>query len=632
MISAKNFFHTPRGIFALLLTAGILLRAEYLREFSASPLFGFALGADVSEYWARAQGFLNGSWTTAPPDIHAPLYSLFLAAECFLTGSSIPLIRGIQLLLGVLVWVFFYFFLRKKICPPESRMPEWIFAGAMLYIPMIFFQAELVSESLLLLLLPLLVCCMMQLDLRPENDRKSLFTAAAGGALAGLAILTHPMTLLYWALQSLVLILQKHRLRALLFAGTAVALILPVSICRSLEAGRPVLVQSNSAFNLYLGNHAGSDGTCSLRPGAAWKEFHRQARLLAEERNCPQDRIHLENTLAFFRQEPLQAAALLLKKALLVWTTEELPAGADAPPVYGWTPLIRFGAPFARALLLGLALAGLYPVLADEKLRKRWLVLLLLTGAFYGAQILFVTSGRYRLAMIPGLIVLAAAFVQWHPRKYQEKILSAAGASLLLLWASLLTPSIRGVAESRTLFAEALYRQGRPEAVKFLLRDTVENSNDPARDMCLLGMAEAMTGNRQEAERLFQMAAQAAPAEAEGLMNLGILRSEAGRPAEAEKLLLQARQREPDHAGTLYNLALVLEKMKRYPEAEKELQTLLRLSPADARAWNALGRVQFCRRDLAGAEKAFRRALSLNPRSPGLKRNLEIVLKENQSR
>ena len=632
MITVKSFFKSRQGVFTLLLTAGILLRMEYLREFAGSPLFAFALGADVSEYWERAQAFLNGSWKVAPPDIHAPLYSLFLALESLLTGGSIPVIRGLQLFLGVLTWSGLYLFLRRRHCPPASSVPEWVFAGGMLYTPLIFFQAELVSESLLLLLLPPVLCCISALAERQEDDLKSMGLAAAGGLLTGLAIITHPMTLFYWGLQSLVLLLNKPRLRAGIYLAAGLLVLLPVSIARSLEAGRPVLVQSNSAFNLYLGNNAKADGTCYLRPGTEWKKLHRQARIEAEMRNCPQDRIHLERTYHFIRTSPLKEAGLMLKKALLVWTPGELPSGADAPPVFGWTPLIRVTAPFLQVILLALAAAGLYPVLRDREKRQRWMPFLLMTAAFYAGQILFVTSGRYRLAMLPGLFVLAANFLTWRPRRYGDKLLSAGGAALLVGLAAFTAPAINGLAESRTLFAEALFRQGRPEAVKFLLSGRTGESNDPARDLNMLGMAEAQTGNRSEAVRLFQKAAEIAPDEAEGLMNLAILHSEAGELTQAESLLRQAQKREWDHPGTLYNLALVLEKMKRYPEAAELLLILAVRTPADTKVLNAWGRVSFLQGDLDLAELCFRSALELNPNNRGIQKNLDIVRKQQKAR
>ena len=608
------------AVFAALLAFGVLLRIEYLREFSTSPLFGFALGADVSEYYERAQAILNGVFSSASPDIHAPLYSWFLALELFLTGGSAAAVRSLQLALNLLAWCGFYFLLRRK---STGRTPELVFGMAMLYLPLVFFQAEFVSEFLLIPLLIGSVSCTMAADDR--TDRRGDGLAAAGGVLAGLACITHPTTLLYLVLQTGLFAWSKKWRRVAVYAVCALVCILPVSVARSLEAGRPVLVQSNSAFNFWLGNSGNADGTCWLRPGARWKKFHGAAAAEAARTGTTKDAVFLRRTLEFYAARPLSAAKLFVRKALLVFAPGELPAGADAAPVFGWTPLMRYGAPFCTVLVLATGLAGLPILLRDEEKRKRYAPLLLLTGAFGLAQILFVTSGRYRLPMLPGLFVAAAIFWQWKPRPAWRKLVPAGAACLIVAASVWQTPRRDHTAECRTLFAEAMHRLKRPDAVAALLRGHAATSNDPARDLCLLALAERALGRPDEAERLLQEAAKIAPAEAEALMDLGILRSESGRLAEAEAFFREAEKREPDHAGTLYNHALVLEKMRRYPEAEKRLQLLVRLDPAHQQGWNTLGRVFFMQKRLAEAEDAFAHAVRLAPDNAGFRRNLDLA-------
>lgn len=607
-------------IFACLFGLGVLLRFEYLREFASSPLFGFALGADVSEYYERAQAILHGVFSTASPDIHAPLYSFFLALELLLTGDSVAAGRGVQLALNLLAWCGFYFFLRRR---SIGRTPELVFGMAMLYLPLIFFQAELVSEALLIPLLLGSVSCVMAADDR--DDRRGAILTAAGGVLTGLACITHPTMLLYFVLQTGLFAWAKKWRRAAVYAVCALVCILPVSVARSLEAGRPVLVQSNSAFNFWLGNSGNADGTCWLRPGAEWKKFHSAAAAEAARTGTTKDAVFLRRTLEFYAARPLSAAKLFVRKALLVFAPGELPAGADAAPIFGWTPLMRYGAPFCTVLVLVLGLAGLPLLLRDEEKRKRYAPLLLLTGAYYLAQVLFVTSGRYRLPMLPGLFFAAAVFWQWRPRPAWRKLVPAGAACLIVAAAAMWAPGRNHTAECRTLFAEAMHRLNRPDAVAALLRGHAATSNDPARDLCLLALAERALGRPDEAEKLLREAAKIAPAEAEALMNLGILRSESGRLAEAEAFFREAERREPDHAGTLYNYALVLEKLRKYPEAEKRLQLLVRLDPAHKQGWNTLGRVLFMQKRLAEAEAAFAHAVALAPDNAGFRRNLDLT-------
>ena len=58
--SAAAVSKRERIVFWSLLGAGALLRIWYLWDYSGSPLFDLPLGADVTEYFARAQGFLTG--------------------------------------------------------------------------------------------------------------------------------------------------------------------------------------------------------------------------------------------------------------------------------------------------------------------------------------------------------------------------------------------------------------------------------------------------------------------------------------------------------------------------------------------------------------------------------------------
>ena len=631
MTSTPPAGRVRNAVFAGLLTLGVLLRVEYLREFAPSPLFGFALGADVSEYFARAQAVANGIFRTVRPDIHAPLYSYFLALELLVTGGNIPVVRGLQVALNLLVWCGFYLFLRRR---NAARTPDWtpeiVFGAGALYLPLIFFQAEFVSESLLLpLLLGAAVCVTAARD---RADRAGSGLAALGGLLTGLACVTHPTALLYAVLQCAVCAMRKPRRNAAFFALAVLVCVVPVSVSRSREAGRPVLVQSNGAFNFWLGNDGNADGTCRLRPGAEWKKFHGAAAAEAESAGTTKDAVFLRWTMQYYTAHPLSVVRLFARKALLVFAPGELPAGADAAPIFGWTPLMRYGAPFCAALVFVLGLAGLPGCLRDTERRREYGPILLIAGAFYLAQILFVTSGRYRLPMLPGLFCTTAFFLVWRPRPLWRKIAPPVVAGAIVFGAGLIAPGMDGTAESRTLFAEAMHRRNRPDAVAALLRGKIKTSNDPARDACLLALAERALGRPDEAEKLLRYAARTAPDEAEALMDLGILRSEAGRFAEAEAFFAEAEKREPDHTGVLYNYALLLEKARRYPEAEKRLVFLLELDPAHRQGWNTLGRVYFMQGQLTEAEAAFASALELAPNDPGIRRNLELVRRARRER
>ncbi len=629
MKDRENLLRNRPLIFAGLLLAGILLRGEYLREFASSPLFDLALGADVSEYHARASDILMRGFLAPVYEIHAPLYSWFLALAYWITGHAIPLVRGIQLLINLLAWSGFYFFLRKR-CRYSDWTPEWMFAGAMVFLPAVFFQAELLSESLLLPLLLGAVSCVMALDDRENEDRKSRSLAGSAGLLTGLAVITHPITLLYFCFQAFDFLRRSKGPRFFIYCALALLVILPVSWIRSARAGRFVLVQNNSALNLYIGNHEQADGTCCIRPGIAWKELHRNAEEEARCSGTTKDAVFFRKVLQFAAAHPLQMLQRMGRKILQVWAPQNLPAGADASPIFGWTLLMRFGGPFTGAVILLLGLAGLWPVLREWESREEYRALLVLFAGFYLAQILFVTSGRYRLPMLPALLVFGGCFLQWMPAHRRQAIPAAAAAALVIAAGGLISPRLNAEPECRTLFAEALLQKKKPEKVLELLEGKMKEAADPARDLCIAGLACRQQGNDSRAIRYFRAAADASPQEAEALMDLAILYSDRRQYSMSEACFSAALKRDRDHTDVLFNYALMLEKRRHFRRESEILERLLKLEPRHPQGWNTLGRLAFYQHDLDKAEDCFERALELCPRNSGFRKNLELVRRKQK--
>ncbi|MGE4563328.1 MAG: tetratricopeptide repeat protein [Victivallaceae bacterium] len=602
--------------FWILLGAGVLLRAEYLREFAASPLFGLALGPDIAEYYQRSQEILAGAWFNPLPEIHAPLYSWVLASLLWL-HASIPLIRAAQLALNVVAWVFFYRFLRRRV-EPDSSIPEWTFGWAMFYTPLIFHQAELVSESVLTVFILGLIWCVSVAE-----EKRSWRCGAAGGVFAALAILTHPVVLLPVAAEALYLFFfAKLRRPALVFALTAAVLIAPFSIYQSMLAGRPVPVQANSAFNLYLGNHEGADGSCMLRPGRAWTTFHRAAAAEAESRGISVDRLHAGKVIDFWTGHPFQALALFGRKALITFSPSELPAGADTPAIVNFTPVLSISGVALAAILMVTALTGI-GVMARRREFGQWHHFLIWGGAIWAMQILTVCSGRYRISLLPVLFVLSAYAIT---RFVLRDGFALGGAAIAVGLGCLLSPRAeRFTPETRSLYAEALYRQRRYAEAAARLALFWRDSNDPARDGNMLGRISYEIGNRGGAAAVYHVVAAAVPESGEALMNLGTLAAEEGDAAGAKRYYEAALARDPDLTDAVYNLALLAERGGDAATAEKLYLRILSRKPSHRPSLNALGVLAYNRGDDDAAELFFANALLLDPGHPGLRRNLEAV-------
>ena len=601
----------------LLLIAGLLLRTVYLYEYASLINFDVPVGPDVNEYDQRAREILSGRLFPAVPDIHAPLYPLFLALCYLLSGLSIPPVRAGQLLLNFLCWPALERLLFRQGVPFAVRMV--FLALGMLYVIPVFHQAELISESLLL---PLLTVALWMLELAATefDPLKRNIRAGAAGIAAGLAADTHPLPLTFAAAVFLYGLCRKARKEALVFLAGVFLIVLPVAGIKTLHYGKLTGIQQNGGFNFWLGNSPDATGGCRLRPGPLWRKLHKDAETEALRRGVSADRIWIGRTLRFWRSDPVKGIYLFLKKAVMVWYPAELPAGADPGALLYRTKIMRGGA-FTAPLILFFALWGI--LYTAKKKEPVPVPLQLLAAALYAGQILTVTSGRYRLAMLPAILFFSACgLVSFDWKKYFYLPLL-----VLFLALPLITGSFsRGGYEAAALTGEAAWRKGDAKRALRDLSFARKGYYDPARISNQIGMLLERHGDFAGAERAYREAAAGDPDAMESWMNLANLSARfPRRHAEAQKFYAEALRRAPNSAVLHYNHAVFLNGRGKLREAEKELLTALACDNTCHRAYNLLGVIALRSGRPEVAEKCFAAALALAPEETGYKKNLEIT-------
>ncbi len=602
--------------FTLLALFGLALRISYWFAASGSVLFDQAIGPDVAEYHDRALEILSGWWL--PPgggaDIHAPLYSWHLAFWYWITGGSIPAVRMLQLLLNWGAWLGFFLLLRQL--PGVPRVAAWsAFALSMILAVPLFHQGQLISESLLIPILIGVLWCLYRGEAAAGRARSGWFGGA--GMLAGAAVITHPMSLLFVAAETGCFLLRRRWRAAAVFAAGALLLVGPVSAVNSFRAGRFVPVQANSAFNFWLGNNPRATGGCYVRSGEPWLKLHAEAEGRAEQAGCPVDRIWLGDALRFWREEPFRALMLWCRKAALVWYPLELPSGSDPAFLMRETPHVFFGGILTLPLLV-YALVGIW-IAARNRLGV-YRHFYLLGGAFYLAQIVTVTSGRYRLPMLPAVLVLAGiaiAAIDW--RKWSgwlpPPLLMAVNFALLL--------PVGGRYEAASLLGEAEYRRGNFEHAAELLRYAGQHLRDPGRFGNLLGEIAWRQGDLAGAEREFREVLRLRKGNAAAAMNLAaLLESDPARRGECRELYRQAFEWNPDSSNLHFNYGRFLAGGGDWAAAEPYFRRATELDPLHGPAWNALGVAAMYRNAPGEAVVFFERALAGAPERREWLRNL----------
>jgi Flp pilus assembly protein TadD len=655
-----NFKQYRLFIILALVTLAVIFRFVYLGQFFTSPLFTIPLGPDVEEYDSWARQILAGKiiWDSVP--IHAPLYSYFLASIYSLFSLNLYAVRAFQELLGLSLVFPVYFVVEhltrsdKKIFGVnDSLLPCFFFALWALYPPFIYYQAELISEALLLPLLSLAIYFLYlaeddyQVSVSGQalsNNHKPypLFWFSLAGFFMGMAVVTHPASLIFLVLEMVYLlyrIIQETRSNGFKKSGWerivflmvfALLWILPVSLYNSSIEKQPVLVQKNSGFNLYLGNNPEADGTCYLRPGPAWDKFHAEAENAALEKNMSKDKYLTSKTFEFYWNEPLTALKLFLTKAVYVWNYRELPSGADVGS-------LRFFAQFQAftwwsfGVLGVLSLCGLIFGLSRMEFIRRYRHFLILMLAFFMVQVVFVTSARYRLAMLPGMFLTAAFTLNLIVGKIKNfRFIS--GLIIAMLVCSMLvfmpSPSVKvklEEAEACSIMGEAFMKRGMyPEAQSYI-RKALTLQNDWSRNYDLYGTILGAQGINDGALAMFQKAAELDPKSWYSLMNIGILYSRMGKPEKADEYFKKALELNSEASELYYNLAYFQYKYRKVDAAEQNFLRALQLNPANRQCLNAMGFMMMMKHKFSDAVKYFYKAHTLEPLNSQIMVNLSAA-------
>ena len=623
-----------------LIIAGAGLRFRYLWDFAGSPLYALAIGADVREYYLRAHEIANGVFFPVSPDIHAPVYSCFLALLTKL-GCGVPAVRAAQLFLNFGAWIAFYLLLKRENRPPKIRLT---FLGvAMLFPAAIFYQAELVSESLLVPLAAGFFWARRLADEARTAARRRGRLAGAGLALAAMN-LTHPMTLLFDVAEvGRELALRKYR-RAALLAAVPIAVVGGFCAAQSLHYRQLCGIQANTGFNLYLGNNPDANGGCYLRPGKRWRKIHREAEQEAEKRGISPDAVFRERAARFWLRHPGKALRLWGNKALKVFSPSELASGSDLPPIFYFSGTMFAGVVLTPALFL-LAAFGLWRIFRTRA-GAECIHYLLLFFSMYLAQIVTVTSGRYRMLML----VPAALFAGVGMRDFRWRRYWWVFPPVIIVCAAFNVTNYGQMRpETALLYAEAALKNDDPRQAAALAAFALRSREDPdtAHGWELRGAAaerlsrialeasreaetrkdrEAAAGSRDEvrrqidlAEKYYSKMVEAEPTFYRGPMHLAVLAEERGDDDPtgkwydlAETRYREALKLEPRAADLCYNYARFRFRTGR-PCADA-VRSALRAAPASPRAWNLAGLSALAHdKDLRYAAECFWRAAELEP-------------------
>jgi len=606
---------------AVILLIGLSLRVSYLYEIVKSPDFTVPMvNAAYHDYWAR--GLATGDWSVpdnrndpevrSTPYLRPPGYFYFLALVYLLSGSSFLAVRIVQMGLGLVNCVLAYILGRSLF----GRAVGLILAGLMsVYWIFIFFEGELLAPVLVIFC----ILCFMNI-LCLWTVKFTYLRGIAAGIFCGLFALLRPNILLFvpvvllWAWWLACRRNNRRRFRtvAIGFLVSTAVIIAPVTLRNYLVADDFVLICSNAGVTFYSGNNEESDCVNSRIPGLQqlagmdrWGcfDYPKIIRGVSRAVGRPMKYSEVSSYFAkkavhFIYEHPMKALRLTAKKALLFWGPAEIPNNKELTYEKQQSVTLRYIPGFP--VFVSAAFVGLLQLIFNLKIRpikkepfsievrrqfEMSLLIILFIGTYFISSLPFVISARYRVPIIPFLL-LFGAYGLYGIGQYLCRKDFRGTAFWAVIW----------------IFLYAL-----------ATRQFVPYAGNPARGYYYRARAYLAKGQIDLAIKEYHKALQVVPASAWVNYYLAGALMRKGNLSEAAEYYYGALRLKPDFLTARYNLGITLHQQGKFDEAISQWTEVIRLYPSHADAHNYLGLAFYKLGDINKAVKHWTRTLDLEP-------------------
>ncbi|HLY09143.1 MAG TPA: tetratricopeptide repeat protein [Planctomycetota bacterium] len=569
------------GLIAVL-SGAFAVRLLLILSLRGQPYFETPI-VDSAAYDSWASEIARGNFWGDRAFYQDPLYPYGLGLFYKILGRNLLWVRIVQALLGTAgLWMLFEAARRSFDYPTAMAA---LVLGA-LYKTFIFYDAALLKEFLGVIA--------VEGALLAWSLDKSWKWAAFGTAL-GLGVLVRANLLLLVVATALFLFVTRERKSAGLVVAGAVLCILPVTIRNAVVAHDFVLTTSQFGPNLYTGNNP-ENTTGRYQPPsfliAGGPEFEESGFRAEAERiegrplkASEVDRFWRSRAIDYIFSHGGTFLGVTLRRLLMLTNAFEVPDNYNIPFMARFTwvlnaPLFTFG-----YFVAPLAAAGLWLSWAD---RRRLALLYLLLGTYVASILFFFVFDRYRLPILPLLMLFAAHAVVTAVRtRSVPKPAWIVFLATLVLVNIPLPASIGGYRDFRTAhYNLGVYYAGQERPAEAAAEFESAARLQPAflqnpTFVWKLAQAYEAAGQAPQALEHYREAVRLDPSSAEAAARTGRLYFQEGMYERASEFLAEALRRDPrfpDAAGTL---AESLRRQRRFDAALESLEGPVDRAPKD---------------------------------------------------
>ncbi|NIM97448.1 MAG: tetratricopeptide repeat protein [candidate division Zixibacteria bacterium] len=424
---------TRNDLFLAIVIFGLAFAVKliYLAQIESSLPFFSTPTLDELYHDTWAQQIASGDWAGNEPFFRAPLYVYLLALMYKVFGHSLLLPRLFQMVLGSLSCVL-VFFIAKKLFNGTVAILSAIMAC--FYAMLIFYDLQLLITSLLVFVDLVIIGLLIRAGEKPKSLNWLLCGLVLGlSAIARPNILAFVPFILIWMFFQFKTALRTRAILtrwAILCAGVLL-MIAPVGLRNYLVGKDLVLIAWQGGMNFYLGNNPDATGytAASASIGRDLTGGIERTRTVAEQevgRKLKPSEISgfwYKKGVDFILSQPLDWLKLMGKKTVYFWKGYEISNTQNVYTHKEFSPLFDLllgsGVVYLPFGLIGpLSIMGL---LVSLKNPRKYLLLYLFILSYSASIIVFFVCSRFRMPVIPLLLMFSSFFLWWLFRKIKSK-------------------------------------------------------------------------------------------------------------------------------------------------------------------------------------------------------------------
>jgi len=583
-----NYFdESETKILFWILFVGFLLRLLFVIETQNSP-FIQNLFSDSKIYNNYAVNIVqSNNWIGDKVFFMSPVYPYFLAVTYKIFGQSLYVVRLIQIFVSSLT-ILIAFLIGRKLF---SKFAGYLSAGMFsVYSTLIFYSGIILSETLQVFVSSLLILFLIS-DFKDAS--KKWFVV---GIFLGILALFRANILLFGFILFFYQVYKLFKNKdnsdfsfksVSLFLLGMIIIIAPITLRNYIVEKDFVLLTSNGGINFYIGNNANSIGVF-VTP----KDFNFSTDMAGEkfaEKFAQRDLSPSEASsywygqgFQFIKENPGAAAYLFLNKILLFFLPEENPQSSSMDEEF-------FRENYSRILQLPMlsfsiiSILFIFGIILMWKQRAKYFLIYMFIFSYLIASIIFFVNGRFRLALLPVIIPVAAFSISTVFESFAKKEFSGLKIGIIITVGFTLLINVFAVKPKFTDY-EAYQHLGDIAYNENRLDDAIYNYNlsliyqDNFMTFVNLGNSLAKKKDYKSAEIAFNKAIERNPDYELAYFNLAFVYTQIGNFDLAIKNYNKTIELDPNFENSYRNLGIVYYIMEKYDLALEFFNEFLRVS------------------------------------------------------